>query len=340
MSPVHSSPVQSSPVQSTSPVNKDTPLQVVNSSVFQTWPQRKLQTPLKLWWRKGRDMLFGMSLYPKTVQLHTILYMGGGYSFNNCTVLQYECTTDSWSKLPQYQCYRFGMSLINGRHLTLVGGRDRRTDQVTNKLGVWDPSSQQWTQPYPPMITPRCLPEVATYNNYLLAAGGYGGDRKLTTVEVLDVRASEQWLTATQLPIPCSLKTSAILHDNWYVITDSKQVMYTSLPELCTTPQTVTKSNTRPAQWRRLPDAPLERSTAIVLHGSLLTVGGRHDNTASTAIHLYHPETSTWTKIGNLNAPRYYSSVTLLSSSEFLVSGGEGHRDELTTLVDIATIVD
>ena len=291
-------------------------------------------------------MLWGMWQYPKTVQLHTTLYVGGGasgsVSDSGCTVLQYECTTDSWSKLPEYQYYYFGMSLINGRHLTLVGGRDRRTLKVTNKLGVWDPSSQQWTQPYPPMITPRCFPEVATYNNYLLAAGGSDGSRDLATVEVLHVGASEQWLTATQLPVPCQFKTSAILHDNWYVITDSKQVMYTSLPELCTTPQTVTMSatNTTPAQWRRLRDAPLERSTAIALHGSLLTVGGSHGNTVSTAIHLYHPETDEWTKVGEVPTPRSYCSVALLPSGEFLVSGGRDQHRRLTTLVDIATIVD
>ena len=291
-------------------------------------------------------MLWGMVEYPKTVQLHTTLYVGGGVSGSvseRCTVLQYECTTDSWSKLPEYQYCYFGMSLINGRHLTLVGGQDRHTLMVvTNKLGVWDPSSQQWTQPYPPMITPRRDPEVATYNNYLLAAGGWDGSRQLATVEVLHVGASEQWLTATQLPVPCSYKTSAILHDNWYVITASKEVMYTSLPELCTTPQTVTMSatNTTPAQWRRLRDAPLEDSTAIALHGSLLTVGGLHDYTASTAIHLYHPETDKWTKVGEVPTPRYYCSVTLLPSGEFLVSGGHDQQDRLPTLVDIATIVD
>ena len=290
-------------------------------------------------------MLWGMRFYPKTVQLHTTLYVGGGScgSISEvCTVLQYDSTTDSWSKLPQYQYYYFGMSFINGRHLTLVGGADRHTHKATNKLGVWDPSSQQWTQPYPPMITPRSRPEVATYNNYLLAAGGYGDGRELATVEILNVGASEQWLTATQLPVPCELKTSAILHDNWYIITDNKQVMYTSLPELCTTPQTVTMSatNTTPAQWRRLRDAPLEDSTAIALHGSLLTVGGRHNNTVSTAIHLYHPETDKWTKVGEVPTPRSYCSVTLLPSGEFLVSGGWDQHNTLTTLVNIATIVD
>ena len=67
----------------------------------------------------------------------------------------------------------------------------------------------------------------------VLAAGGRDdGNRELTTVEVFDVRDGDQWLPITQLPVPCGLTTSAILHDNWYVITDSKQAMCAFLPEL------------------------------------------------------------------------------------------------------------
>jgi len=69
----------------------------------------------------------------------------------------------------------------------------------------------------------------------VLAAGGRDdGNRELTTVEVFDVRDGDQWLSVTQLPVPCGLTTSAILHNNWYVITDSKQAMCAFLPELCT----------------------------------------------------------------------------------------------------------
>ena len=50
----------------------------------------------------------------------------------------------------------------------------------------------------------------------VLAAGGRDdGNRELTTVEVFDVRDGDQWLSVTQLPVPCGLMTSAILHNNW-----------------------------------------------------------------------------------------------------------------------------
>jgi len=175
----------------------------------------------------------------------------------------------------------------------------------------------------------------------VLAAGGRDdGNRELTTVEVFDVRDEDQWLSVTQLPVSCGLTTSAILHNNWYVITDSKQAMFAFLPELCTQTVSVSAATKTPARWQRLPDTPLGATTAIALRGWLLTVGGRHDNTASTAIHLYHPETNTWTEVGNLPTPRYYCSATVLASGELLLSGGQDQQDKLTTLIDIATILD
>ena len=280
--------------------------------------------------------------YPKTVQLHNNLYVGGGQSYSDqCTVLKYDRSNDTWSKLLQYDCRLFGMSAING-YLTVVGGQDIATHRASNKVGVWKPSSQRWTQPYPPMITPRYCPEVATYNNYLLAAGGRDdGGSPLTTVEVLDVRDGRQWLTVSQLLVPCAYKTSAIIQDNWYVITDGKEVMYTHLPTLCQTASKSTATSTRtPARWQRLPNTPLGDTTAIALSGFLLTVGGRHGNTVSTAIHLYHPDTNTWTEVGNLPTRRYCCSATVLASGELLVSGGQDQQGKRTTLVDIATILD
>ena len=161
------------------------------------------------------------------------------------------------------------------------------------------------------------------------------GGSPLTTVEVLDVRDGRQWLTVTQLPVPCVLKTSAIIHTDWYIITSTKEVMHCSLSELCSQSATNT-----PARWQRLADTPLGDTTAIALSGSLLTVGGLHDYKASTAIHLYHPETNTWTEVGNLPTPRYYCSATVLASGELLVSGGTDQQETLTTLFDIATILD
>jgi len=167
-------------------------------------------------------MLYEMKWYPKTVQLHNNIYMGGGdrYSIRDsdeCTVLKYNQSSDTWSKLPHYDCKWFGMSAING-YLTVVGGLDIATRSASKKVGVWEPSTQRWTQPYPSMITPRYYPEVATYNNYLLAAGGSGNGGMLTTVEVLDVRdgrtamADCHTATRTVFPQDVSHYTHQLVH--------------------------------------------------------------------------------------------------------------------------------
>ena len=314
--------------------------------LFQMWPHSELQTPLKFKWRKGKhNMLLEMSCYPKTVQLHNNLYVGGGGGYTSniaewCTVQVYNCNTGVWKRLPEYEYCYFGMVVVRD-HLTLVGGRDKFTNNVTNKLGVWNPTSQQWTHSYPPMNTRRMRPEVAIYDKYLLVAGGNDGDRKLTTVEILNVMANEhQWLSASQLPVPCFNMTSAILHQNWFIITDKKEVMYASLAHLCDIPQTASKSTTneKPSHWHRLPDAPLKYSTAVALRGSLLTVGGHFDKHTSTSIHLYHPERDTWIKVGDLPKPRYYCTVSLLPNEEVLIAGGHDEYDH-PKQIDIAAIV-
>ena len=62
------------------------------------------------------------------------------------------------------------------RQLTLVGGEDTSTltYKTTSDITVWDREgvSHTWTHPYPPMPTPRYLPAVATYNQWLVVAGG------------------------------------------------------------------------------------------------------------------------------------------------------------------------
>ena len=301
-------------------------------------PLNGLQLPLQLRWRRCRDMMYGMLYYPRAVVLQRKVYIGGGAAVNNsddCIVQMYDIESDEWSRLPRYQCMGFGMTILHS-HLTLVGGVDTSTEKATDQLAVFDRLSQDWTYPYPPMPTPRWTPAVSTYDIWLLVAGGYGGD-DLTTVELLNT-STNQWLSASPLPMPCSRMTSAILQEDWYIIMKRKQVFRVSLPDIVS--QTVDQSTTSksPALWRRLPDTPLENSAAIAIQGSLLTVGG-HDNGIRNDIHLYQPESEKWIKVGDLPSARHYCSCVLLPSGELLVAGGEESSVELPSRVDVASVL-
>ena len=242
------------------------------------------------------------------------------------------------------------MTILHSR-LTLVGGvhassgRGLLADfigtlfkppKATNQLAVFDTMSQDWMYPYPPMPTPRWTPAVSTYDIWLLVAGGCdGGD--LTTVELLNT-STNQWLSASPLPTPCSHLTSTVLQEDWIIVINSRQVFCVSLPDIVS--QTVDQSTASksPVLWRRLPDTPLENSAAIPVRGSLLTVGG-YENGVRTDIYLYQPESEQWTKVGDLPTARCYCSCVVLPSGEMLVAGGNNSPFKQTIRVDVASVL-
>ena len=267
-------------------------------------------------------MVYGMSEYPHTVVLHTYIYVGGGLADDvdeECTIQVFDTNKGVWNNLPRYRYRWFAMTVVNSQ-LTLVGGKDVSNWKVTNQLAVFDPTSQCWRYPYPPMPTPRHRPAVSTYDIWLLVAGG-GDRRDLATVELLNT-STKQWLSASPLPMPCSRMTSTVLEDKWYLVTNSKQVFRVSLPDIVSQAVSRSTATKSPTLWSRLPDTPLGYSTAIVLHGSLLAVGG-YDNGARTDIYLYHPVNEKWAKVVDLPSARYYCSCVLLPNGKLLVTGGE-----------------
>jgi len=94
-----------------------------------------------------------------------------------------------------------------------------------------------------------------------------------------------------------------------------------SLPDVIDSDESCTTTKTS-AQWRTLHAPTLERSAAIAFHGSLLAVGGDHDDDYSTVIHIYQPDTKMWSKYADLPTARSSCSRALLSSGEIIVAGG------------------
>ena len=283
-------------------------------------------------------MEYAMTGYPHCVVLERSVYVGGGATGggdDQYYIQVFNMKTNQWSRLPRYDYRWFAMTVIN-HHLTLVGGRGGGLE-VTNQLAVYEPSSQHWTYPYNPMPTPRHSPAVLMYDIWLLVAGG-ARYTDLATVELFNM-STNQWLATSSLPTPCGLLTSAIVDNYGYLVTYSKQVFRVSLPDIVS--QTVDQSTSKsPTLWCRLPDTPLEDSTAISLRGYLLVVGGSHDNgTSSTDIHLYHPESEQWTKVGDLPNVRRYCSCVVLPSGELLVAGGGESSDKRTSRVDVASVL-
>ena len=270
--------------------------------------------------------------FPQSVTVDTAVYIadsGGG------VILRYDPHTNELTELPQCQYWYFTITELT-HQLVVVGGRDVFTRKTSKTVSVYSPLQRSWKQPYPPMNTPRTIPAVSTYHQRLVVAGGRDdSDTNLATVEILDTSVSHsQWLSATGLPVRCSLMSSAIVDSTLYLLggTLGKQVLSVSLPALIQTDQP-------PVQWHTLPNAPLEYSTAIAVHGSLLAVGGSHGGQRKSAIHIYDQEKNVWNKVGDLPNERTYCACCLLPSGEILVAGGADCKD-WTNRTDAAAVKD
>ena len=270
---------------------------------------------------------------PQSVTIEGILYVyeRGPYS----DILRYDLHKEQWCEPVKQQYWHCGMTTVSSQ-LVMVGGFDLSTRKRSKTVRVYTPSQRSCKQPYPPMNTPREWPAVFTYHQHLVVAGGRDDSwTDLASVEILDMSVHHsQWLSATPLPVSCHLMSAAITHGTLYLLggTLGKQVLSVSLSALTQTDKPL-------AQWRTLPDAPLEHSTAIAVHGSLLAVGGSHGGQRSSAIHVYDQEKKVWNKVGDLPSERQDCACCLLPSGEILVGGGED-RNGRTSRMDVAAVKD
>ena len=271
---------------------------------------------------------------PQSVTIEGILYVSdreGGYS----DILRYDLHNEQWCERLDCQYWHCGMTTVSSQ-LVMVGGCDVSTLKTSKTVSVYSPSQRSWKQPYPPMNTPRSYPAVSTYHQRLVVAGGCDDSGDLATVEILDTSVSHsQWLSATRLPVRCSLMSAAITRSTLYLLGGSlgKKVLSMSLSAL-------TQTDKPPAQWCTLPDAPLEDSTAIAVHGSLLEVGGSHGRQRSSAIHIYDQQKNAWNKVGDLPTEQTYCACCLLPSGEILVAGGADRNGNWTSRMDAAAVKD
>ena len=287
----------------------------------------------------------------QAVVIGSDVYVGGGEGQNAATVMVYSLQTGTWRTLPPYESRYFGMAVVNNQ-LVLVGGQSKSTRQVTNVLGLWGERSQTWTHPFPVMPTARDSLSVISYQKWLVTAGGNDGRGSSSNkVELLDT-LSGQWYEGSPLPKGCTQMSSAISGNMWYLSGGNFEVgpegyTCTSIPNkhilsVCldvlisqaVSQSAGTTSPPTPSPWQTLTELPVEDSTALIIRGSLLTVGGGY----SSAIHLYLPSRKSWVKVSDLATQR--CACIVLPSGEIFVAGTSTSRLGYSiSSVDIATIV-
>ena len=305
--------------------------------------QVPLKLPLKLNWRCGPDIPFGMCGYVQSVVVEGTVYVGGGRAGfgigNNYIVMTYDISTGKWATLPPYQARHFAMTAINNQ-LVLVGGDEHGNSSKV--LGVWGADKKQWTHPYPQMLKARSSCSAVVYKEWLVVAGGWTGSR-LSTVEVMNTNR-KQWYAGPPTPTPWSSMRTAVVGDTCYfmggvISRGTADKVYTvSLSALTSELTSKEPRNNKSPMWSEISGLQLTDSSPLSIKRSLISVGGEDkDHNAVTAFYLYQPGTGKWVKVGDLPTPRRCCICTKITDKEMLVAGGD---DRIITLksTDIALL--
>ncbi len=273
-------------------------------------------------------MPVAMSAYIQSVQINDTVYVGGGLTDrveDAYIMMAYNTQSCQWHTLPQYGTREFAMTTINNK-LVVVGGRNI-VNSDSSELGEWQPDSNQWTHPFPPMSTPRYWPSVTSYKHWLVVAGGCHGVCLHASVEVLDV-SNMQWSTGQSTPTPWVGMKSTTIAYTWYLMGGSGNLwqsspdVYSVSLEALVSHSSLDSSNI----WNKLPSLNCTFSCPLNIGGSLLAVGGwdmKSGKSVST-IQRYVPETNTWVQAGQL-PHTVHNCTSIIASDKVHVMGGYGN---------------
>ena len=263
-------------------------------------------------------------------------------SEGSTAVYCYESQRQLWWQLPD--CPSKDSALVMADNtLTTIGGIDQHYRQwrPANYLAslTGEDKDSKWVELFPRMPTARYhLAAVCRGRNVIAAGGRGGGDRSVTTVEILDTEL-RQWSSAASLPHPMTWASITVCEDLLYLLGGLYQngstlsVLTSSITDLLHQQQ---ETANQPAVWRQAADAPYYVSTAVSVGGQLLAIGGWDEHYKNTsAIVAYDPTSDSWQDMGHMATPRYDALVAVLPSNQLIAAGGIGGL----TKVEIGTVV-
>ena len=238
---------------------------------------------------------------------------GGFAYFTSRDSYQYEYSTEKWEELPACPHQNSGLVVMD-RELTAVGGWDG--SYRTNKL--YTLRQREWVEKYSPMNTARSCPAVVSTSDgkHLIVIGGFGDGGWTATVEVFQVK-SRRWHQLTDLPQPLPHPSATICGDQLNVIGIYANGYSCSLSSLPSRDQPITLPLT--LSWKPLPHLPVKESTAAILCGQLVLIGGYQGGSAVNSIHqLVGGE---WVKIGSMASGRCHCLVVSPSPDKIIIVG-------------------
>ena len=239
-------------------------------------------------------------------------------------VYTYDISSNHWDKLPPPGHYRGTLQIIDGK-LSVIGGMDTNTDEITNKVSTFINNS--WTQHYPNMSKPRFRPGVAIYSDYVIVAGGIGDGYTINDdIELLYYKQSPHWIrTNINLPEPMYDISLTISDDLLYIAGyetshERSNKAYKISVDKITSSVAQSSTSSQTVQWTTIPSTP-HYNTAII-PGSCppVIIGGDDLQDVPTAAVAMLKQS--WSKVVSLSSPKLAVAVVPINCESILVIGG------------------
>ena len=283
------------------------------------------------------------------------LYVCGGVCGDvdlACHVQVFYVNGNTWSTLPRSPQYNSQGVAINNK-LVLFGGAETSSRRVTNLVSTW--TGHGWQEDIPPMPTKRLRPGVTTYHTFVVVAGGRAEDGQtlLSSIDILNI-TTHQWWTPTNLQLPQPMHGMQFTISSAHLCVASADISYDAATDTTTTSKAVwqlpvtalknvltTGGDGTSHQWTAIAPTPYCRSAILQDTAHIVAVAGRDYSFKPTSdVCVYNPNTTKWSKVGQLSVPRARCAVVSLSRTSFIVCGGcTDTRDTRSTLLTSVEVV-
>ena len=292
-----------------------------------------------LYWREEPDISEEM-WWPTAVYLNGKIFVADRLDYH-----QFLCVFDVviriWSKLPFHDScdvYSFTLATNNSKVHTLGGTwrKDGKVEEYSNKVFSLD-DDLKWCNTLPLLNIGRIDATSTSFDSFILVAGGFGRNGRLSSVEVLNSsQSSSTWWEICDLPAKSQLMQCTVTHDELFIGCGwgTKDTVYTAklsaVKESLNVDEDSESSVSPESFWQSLPKTPLRRSGLVSVSNCLLTVGGRGDGfKRHSSVHLYDCYKKTWSKVSDIRKSRRLPAIvsTFENKQELFVLGGGAFAD-------------
>ena len=277
---------------------------------------------MRLNWKKEPDA-FEWMWYPTAVHSKENIYVGDRLYYRQFLCV-FNIANRTWYHLPLYNEYQMrGFSLAaTNNHVHCVGGwwrADGHIEYFSNQVFSLN-SDFEWHHVLPPLNIGRRAAASASFENFIVVAGGMGADGCLSSVEVLNSsQPSSTWWLTCDLPVKSELMHCTVTANEFFIGcgANTADTIYTAkLSNIKESQRPTEDSVPQENFWECLPKAPHNLSGLTTVNDCLITVGGSEGKKACSSIHLYEYSKNRWIKVCDSNKSRCHPVVLACNTED------------------------